>query len=140
MITPDSSVLVAGFVPSHRFHEVALRSLADVLGDGGLIAHTIAEVYSVLSGPAGPYRAEPGAVVAYLDQFLTGQAVLATEPAAYRRAIELLAGAGRAGGAVYDALIALAAADAGATLVSLDRRAERIYDLCEADVRYLDAI
>ena len=46
----------------------------------------------------------------------------------------------RAGGApIFDALIALAARDADATLISLDRRAKPIYELCGADVRFLDA-
>ncbi len=140
MTAPDSSVLIAGFVPSHRFHEAVLPSLAEVVrGGGGLIAHTIAETYSVLSSPAGPYRAEPSAVVAYLEQFLSGGPTIAATSAAYRRALDLLSAAGRSGGAIYDALIALAAVDAGAVLVSLDRRAERVYGLCGAEVRFLDA-
>jgi len=40
---------------------------------------------------------------------------------------------------VYDALIAMTARDAGATLVSLDRRAKPVYEMCGADVRFLDA-
>ncbi len=140
MIAPDSSVLIAGFVPSHRFHEAVLPSLAEVARGGGLIAHTIAETYSVLSAPAGPYRAEPRAVVMYLDQFMSDEPAIATTSAAYRKALDLLAASGRSGGAIYDALIALAALDAGVTLVSLDRRAERVYGLCGAEVRFLDAV
>ena len=140
MIAPDSSVLIAGFVPSHQFHEAVLPALGDVARHGGLIAHTIAETYSVLSSPAGPYRAEPGAVVAYLDQFLSSGPAIATASAAYRKALDLLSVAGRSGGAIYDALIALAALDAGVTLVSLDRRAERVYGLCGAEVQFLDAV
>jgi hypothetical protein len=34
MTAPDSSVLIAGFVPSHRFHEAALPSLAEVATRG----------------------------------------------------------------------------------------------------------
>lgn len=136
-IAPDSSVLIAGFVPSHRFHQVVLPSLAEVAERGGLIAHTIAEAYSVLSAPAGIYRAEPGAVLDYLDQFLGGGPPIPIAPAAYRRALGLLVADGRPGGAVYDALIGLAAREAEVTLASLDRRAQPIYRLCGTNVRLL---
>lgn len=110
-----------------------------VAADGSLIAHTIAETYSVLSGPTGIYRVEPRAVVEYLDQFLGGELPIPVMPQAYRKALDLLASNNRPGGAVYDALIALAAHDAKVTLVSLDRRAAPIYELCGADTRFLDA-
>ncbi|HSS04415.1 MAG TPA: PIN domain-containing protein [Solirubrobacterales bacterium] len=138
MIVPDTSVLVAGFVSSHRFHEVAISALAGVRREGGLIAHTTAETYAVLSGSSGFYRVEPSAAVAYLDQFLAGAGLIQPRPEAYREALDLLAEGQRGGGVIYDALIALAARDAKATLVSLDRRAERTYELCGAEARLLD--
>lgn len=136
MIAPDSSVLVAGFVSSHRFHEVATASLAAVIEGGNLIAHTIAESFSVLTSTSGVYRAEPATVRDYLAQFLDGEAI-PIRPAAHREALDLLVSAGRPGGAVYDALIGLAARDAAATLLSLDARAQPIYELCGADVQIL---
>jgi predicted nucleic acid-binding protein len=139
VIAPDSSVLIAGFVSSHRFHEAALPSLAAVAARGSLIAHTIAETYSVLSTPGGIYRAEPRSVVEYLDQFL-GEAPIPVLPAAHREAIDLLAANGRPGGAVYDALIALAARDAKVTLVSLDGRAAPTYELCGVDAQLLAGV
>jgi predicted nucleic acid-binding protein len=137
MIVPDTSVLVAGFVPDHRFHEVAESALIEVRAEGRLIAHTIAETFSVLSAANGVYRVEPGAVVAYLDQLLDGSSPVQPHPGAYRKALGLLADRGRVGGTIYDALIAFAARDAGATLVSLDRRAERTYELCGIEARQL---
>jgi predicted nucleic acid-binding protein len=136
-IAPDSSVLIAGFVSSHRFHQAVLPVLAEVAERGSLIAHTIAEAYSVLSAPGGVYRAEPRAVLDYLDQFLGGDPPIPVTPGAYRKALDLLVANGRPGGAVYDALIALAARDAKVTLGSLDTRAQPIYELCGADVRIL---
>jgi toxin FitB len=135
MIVPDTSVLVAGFVPGHEFHEAAESALAEVLDEGCLIAHTTAETFSVLSAPAGAYRVEPSAVTAYLSQFLDGAAPIQPRPEAYREALDLLADHGRPGGAIYDALIALAARDAGAELVSLDRRARRTYGICGVESR-----
>ena len=138
MIAPDTSVLVAGFVPGHRFHAAAASALAEVRADGCLIAHTMAEAFAVLSAPSGPYRVEPGAAIVYVDQFLD-RAPIQPRPGAYREALGLLADRDYAGGAVYDALIALAACDAGATLVSLDRRAERTYAACGVEARLLVA-
>jgi predicted nucleic acid-binding protein len=138
VIAPDTSLLVAGFVPSHRFHDAAARALAEVRADGCLVAHTVAETYAVLSGPSGPYRVEAGTAVAYIRQFLD-RAPVQPRPGTYLEALGLLADDGRAGGAVYDALIALAARDAGATLVSLDRRAERTYAACGVEARLLVA-
>lgn len=137
MTSPDSSVLVAGFAPSHEFHEAAVAALVEVRSGGRLIAHTTAETYSVLSAPTGVYRAGADAVRAYLDQFLKGSPPIQPRPATYREALRLLADAGRGGGAIYDALIALAARDAEATLVSLDLRAQRTYELCGVEARLL---
>lgn len=136
-IAPDSSVLIAGFVSSHRFHRAVLPSLAEVAAHGNLIAHTIAEAYSVLSAPGGIYRAEPRAVLDYLDQFLEKGPPIPVPAAAYREALDLLVAGGRPGGAVYDALIGLAARDAEVTLASLDGRAQPVYELCGTDVRLL---
>ena len=137
MIAPDSSVLVAGFVSGHRFHDVALSALSEVRAGGSLIAHTTAETYSVLSAPGGVYRVEPHAIVAYLDQFLDGASPIQPRPGSYWEALSLLAENGRSGGAIYDALIALAARDAGAELVSLDSRAEQTYALCGIEAQLL---
>jgi predicted nucleic acid-binding protein len=136
MIVPDTSVLVAGFVVEHRFHSLAESVVADVRAEGRLVAHTMAETYAVLSAPGGVYRAEPGAIVAYLDQFLEGAPPIQPPPDAHREALELLSGNGRSGAAIYDALIALAARDATATLVSLDRRARPTYELCGVEARF----
>lgn len=136
MNAPDTSVLVAGFLPSHRFHREVLPELGNVLRHGNLIAHTIAETYSVLSAPGGVYRAEPIAVATYLDQFIDDEPI-GMRPASYREAVDLLAGINRAGGVIYDALVGLAARDAGAKLLSLDVRAQPIYKLCGTEIRIL---
>jgi toxin FitB len=137
MTVPDTSVLVAGFVPNHEFHEAAESALAEVRKKGRLIAHTMAETFSVLSAPGGVYRVEPAAVAAYLKQFIDEASPIQPRSAAYREAVDLLAERGRAGGAIYDALIALAARDAKANLVSLDRRARLTYELCGVEARLL---
>jgi len=106
---------------------------------GTLVAHTMAEAYAVLSAPGGAYRADSSVVVEYLDEFLADSGPILPRPGAYREVLGLLSGDGRGGASVFDALIAVTARDAGATLVSLDRRAKPVYELCGADVRFLDA-
>jgi predicted nucleic acid-binding protein len=138
MIAPDTSVLIAGFIPDHPFYGVAEVALTEVCEDGRLIAHTMAETYAVLSGPADVFRVEPDVVVAYLDEFLGDAEPIQPRPDAYREALELLSGEGRGGASIYDALIALTARDAGATLISLDRRAKLVYELCGVEFRFLD--
>lgn len=139
MIAPDSSVLVAGFFPDHPFYDLAGPALATVRDEGRLLAHTAAETYAVLSSPGGVHRADAVAVVTYLKDFLGESEPIVPQPSAYREALDLLSRAGRGGGPIYDALIALTARDANATLLSLDRRAKPVYELCGADVRFLDA-
>lgn len=137
MIAPDTSVLIAGFLPDHPFCGVAEVALTEVREDGRLLAHTMAETYAVLSGSAEGFRVEPGVVVAYLDEFLADAAPIQPRPNAHREALELLSDKGRRGASVYDALIALTARDAGAVLISLDRRARPIYELCGVEARFL---
>ncbi|HET6999547.1 MAG TPA: PIN domain-containing protein [Solirubrobacterales bacterium] len=137
MITPDTSVLIAGFDPLHPFHAEAVPVLVDVRASGRLVAHTMAETYAVLSSPGGTFRFEPEPVVTYLGQFLERSDPIQPRPGSYREALELLGARNRAGGAVYDALIALAARDADVALVSLDRRAEQTYGICGVQARIL---
>lgn len=124
MIAPDSSVLVAGSETGHVHHEQAADRLARVIEEGSLIAHTLAETYSTLTGPA--YAQAPRNVHAYLDQF-GHRPIVWIHPKRYPVALEELSSAGLAGGAIYDGLIALAARESDLTLLSLDGRAESTY-------------
>ena len=135
MIVPDTSVLVSGFTAAHPFYAVAEPALIEIREKGGLAAHTMAEAYSVLSAPGGVYRAEPELVLEYLKELLGDSPPIQPRAASYIEALEDLARDGRGGAPVFDALIALAARDADATLISLDRRAKPIYELCGVDVQ-----
>lgn len=135
MTAPDTSVLVAGFDSSHPFHEQAQEALGEVRRRGRLIAHTIAETFAVLTA-AGPYGLPGATVLAYLDRFLDREPI-GLRPTAYIRALTDFADVDLVGGAVYDALIAVAARNEGATLVSLDRRAASTYGRCRAPFELL---
>ncbi len=125
MNTPDSSVLVAAAESHHEFHEAAGQALAEVLGDGAVVAHALAETYSTLTGPG--FGRSVDQVGAYLDQVAHLPVVwlLGEE---YRGALAELAEQRVAGASIYDGLIALAARNADLALLSFDRRARRIYE------------
>lgn len=139
MIVPDSSVLVAGFAPDHPSHDTALTELARAGDDLRLVTHTMAETFSVLSSPRGVFRADSEPVVTYLDTLLARSTPVTMRPDTYREALAVLVREERGGALVYDALIAITARNAGATLISLDRRAKPTYELCGVDARFLDA-
>jgi predicted nucleic acid-binding protein len=124
---PDSSVLIAGFLPGHEFHAAAATSLIKVARAGRLLGHAMAETYAVLTAPGAPHRAPAATVTQYLSQF-TAHEPFWLSGGQYADALAELERVGIEGGATYDALIGIAARTAGARLVSLDRRAAKTYD------------
>jgi len=109
-----------------------------VLDEGAALpAHAMLETYSVLTGFPPPHRAPPGLVHEWLDDRF--ETILPAPPPEYQRqAVGQLAVAGRTGGTVYDALVALTARMANAVLVTADIRAGAVYDLIGVEVRMLD--
>ena len=90
-----------------------------------LTAHSRVETYSVLTRLPGDARVAPADAVRLINDNM-GPAVAVPEASA----IVLhrwLAGRGVAGGAVYDALVGIAAAEAALTLATRDARAAATY-------------
>lgn len=133
MIALDSSVVVAGFGAWHEQHELARSTLAD---GPSLAAHTALEVYSVLTRLPEPFRAESGIVAEFLRRTFPNERLVLAR-AQQQQLPGRLADLGVAGGAVYDALIALTALEAEADLLTLDRRALATYERCAASARLL---
>jgi len=129
-------VAIAGFGDWHRLNETARA----VLDEGAALpAHAMLETYSVLTGFPPPHRAPPGLVHEWLDdRFHT--ILPPPTPQDQSEAVGRLATAGRTGGAVHDAIVALTAKVAGAVLVSADRRAAAVYDLIGVQVRMLSGV
>lgn len=130
MIVADSSVAVAAALPWHESHEAALAALPQ--RPTRLIAHVGLEAYSVLTRLPPPHR------VAALDahEYLVAtfeRPALTLSPEGYGHLLDVAAHARIGGGAVYDALVALTAREAGATLLTLDRRALATYRLLTVD-------
>ena len=117
----DTAVLVAAIVEAHPAHERALPWLArsrsgDV--EALVCAHSAAETFAVLSTlPLSP-RIGPGLARQLVQKnVLTGSRVVTLATRDYEAVIDDLGDLGVAGGAVYDALIARAAAKAHADLL-----------------------
>jgi predicted nucleic acid-binding protein len=120
----DTSVVVAAFASWHEQHDAARRVLdADVR----LVDHCALETYSVLTRLPPPHRSPAAVVTAFLRARFT-QPYLRLDAARYRSFVLDLAARAIQGGAAYDALVAATAAAAGATLVTCDRRAAKVYD------------
>jgi predicted nucleic acid-binding protein len=131
MITVDSSVLIPALRQSHPAHEVARAALRQPRLR--LLAHVTAETFAQLTRTRP--RVHPAVVVEALRALdkkpvaLSGDQYLAT--------LQSCADGALVGGAVYDALIAVAARESGLRLLSLDQRAVRTYATMGVDHRLL---
>lgn len=132
-MTPDTSVLVPALSTWHRQHEIARRA---VRGLTALVAHAELEAYSVLTRMPAPNDIDAATAALALQRAFPGpRHVLAA--GTRRRVVRQLAAHGITGGAVYDALIALTAAEHDLPLLTLDRRAVGVYERLGVDYRLL---
>jgi len=113
LVALDTSVAVPLLVQTHRNHSDVARWRDQ--REVALAGHALAETYSVLTRLPGDLRLSPADAARLLAR-------LAKLPAT-------LAGLGIAGGAVYDALVALAAAEHGVSLATRDARAVATYEM-----------
>ncbi|MGI9062394.1 MAG: PIN domain-containing protein [Pseudonocardiaceae bacterium] len=124
MIACDTSVLVAGFARWHAEHALAAAALHRV---DALVDHVAVETFSVLMRLPPPRRVAPQLVTEFLEHHFPAPIKRLPSPGS-SRVLDVARLAGVVGGAVYDLMVGLAAADAGATLLSLDRRAVPTYE------------
>lgn len=119
----DTSAAIPLVVRSHIAHAVVTEALGRRVPC--LTGHTAVEAYSVLTRLPGDSRLLPDDAVRLLaDRFEATFLV----PAATAKALPAtLARAGVSGGAVYDAVVALAARAASVPLLTRDRRAAATY-------------
>ena len=105
----DTSVLVAAIVESHPAHERALPRLQRVgaATDSGVVAaHTIAELYAILTRLPIQPRIPPAIAQQMIDRnVLDICEIVALSAADYASVLTHLAAAGIIGGTTYDALI-----------------------------------
>ena len=126
----DTSVAIPLLVRTHRSHAEVVewwggREIA-------LSGHALAETYSVLTRLPGDLRLAPADAARLISERFTDPLLLGRRTS--RRLPTVCSELGIAGGAVYDALVALAAVEHGATLATRDNRARATYEIVGADV------
>lgn len=115
---------------THAHHATVLR-----WSDGrepALAGHAVAETYSVLTRLPGDLRLAPLDAARIMAAAFAVPLMLSV--ASSRRLPERLGELEIAGGAVYDAMVALAAAEHGAALATRDARARETYERVGATV------
>jgi predicted nucleic acid-binding protein len=120
----DTSVAVPLLVQTHRAHATVVRWWAH--REITLSGHALAETYSVLTRLPGDLRLVPADAARLLNERFAPPLLLAAETA--RQIPDVLSELGVAGGAVYDALVALAALEHQAALATRDGRAKDTYE------------
>ncbi|TRW45982.1 type II toxin-antitoxin system VapC family toxin [Georgenia yuyongxinii] len=126
----DTSVAIPLLVQAHSAHQLVTRWWDG--RDVALSGHALAETYSVLTRLPGDLRVSPADAARLLRERF-GPPLL-PRPGTAARLPDVLSRADVAGGAVYDALVALAAAENGATLATRDGRAKGTYEVVGARV------
>lgn len=124
LLALDTSVAIPLLVVTHAAHRDVVRWW------GGrevvLSGHAVAETYSVLTRLPGDIRLTPEDAATLMAARFGPPLTLTGKTAA--NVPGLLADLGIAGGAVYDALVALPAAARGASLATRDARARSTYE------------
>jgi predicted nucleic acid-binding protein len=105
----DTSVLVAAMVEAHPMHAVAwpcLKRTKDGLDSGFVAAHSVAELYAVLSTLPVRTRITPSVAQQLIKHdVLDILQVIPLSAEDYALVVEQLSERGLSGGAAYDALI-----------------------------------
>jgi toxin FitB len=119
--------------PSHGGHATTYAAL--VGRPKGLAGHAAFETFSVLTRLAPPDRLTPHAARRLIEVNFPHTRYLSSEGSA--ALVAQLSASGISGGAVYDALVAAAAAEHGLLLVSRDARAAGTYRAMGVDLELL---
>jgi toxin FitB len=123
-IAVDTSVAIPLLVRSHHDHAAVVRWWGGQ--DITLSGHALVETYSVLTRLPGDARLAPADAARLLMARFPSPLVLGSSRA--RKLPATLSRLGIAGGAVYDAIVALAAKEHGAALATRDARARGTYE------------
>jgi predicted nucleic acid-binding protein len=113
----DTSVLVSAVVKQHVFHErsfAVLDRIHNEKDEGIVSAHSLAEMYAVLTKLPVPYRHTPEqALLSIEENVLKHFKTVGLAGSEYAALLREAAGSGIQGGTVYDALLLKSATKAG---------------------------
>ncbi|MGL5857091.1 MAG: type II toxin-antitoxin system VapC family toxin [Angustibacter sp.] len=124
LLALDTSVAVPLVLESHSAHRAVSRWWGG--REVALSGHAAAETYAVLTRLPGDARFAPADAARLLASRFASSLPLSARTTG--RLMSLLGELGIAGGAVYDAMVALAAKDHRAVLVTRDMRARATYE------------
>jgi predicted nucleic acid-binding protein len=123
-IAVHTSVAIPLVVRPHHHHAAVTRWWNGQ--EVALTGHSLAETYSVLTRLPGDARLAPADAARLLNARFSAPLLLSGRLA--RKLPDTLSRLGIAGGAVYDALVALAAQEHEVSLATRDARAQGTYD------------
>ena len=102
----DTSVLVSTFYGDHQHHEPSKDLfLRFDKREVCCASHSLAEVYSTLTGMPGPHRVSGDEALLFLGNIRDRLTIVAMNNNDYFKVLETCAVRGIAGGAVYDAIL-----------------------------------
>ena len=114
----DTSVLVATFYADQEHHEPSIELFLQCeKPEFCCAAHSLAEVYSTLTGRPGKGRASADEAMLFLANIRERLSIVTLSSVEYFKAIEISAAEGVMGGGIYDALLAHCALKAGAETI-----------------------
>lgn len=129
----DTSAAVALCVSDHVGHRAVVEAIGD--REAGLAGHAWFETFSVLTRLPPPQRRRADEVITMLTTNFP--ASVFPDAVVQREFVEELPRLQIAGGAIYDALVVLAARSAALPLLSSDRRAGATYAQFAVEVEFV---
>jgi predicted nucleic acid-binding protein len=114
----DTSVLIAAFYADHEHHSPSIEIfLRFGKNDACCAAHSLAEVYAVLTSMPPPRRITGEQALLFLGDVRTNLSLIALNAREYVRTVDAAGSAGLTGGMVYDAILGFCALKAGAKVI-----------------------
>jgi predicted nucleic acid-binding protein len=111
----DTSVLIATFYAHHQFHQQSIDLfLRFKKSEASCGAHSLAEIYSSLTGRTGRERVSADEALLFIGDVRERLTIVSLNDQEYFKALEDSAAIGIVGGAIYDALLAYSALKAKA--------------------------
>jgi len=114
----DTSVLVATFYAHHQFHQPSIDLFLRFRKNEACCgAHSLAEIYSSVTGRTGRERVSGDEAMLFLGDVRERRTIVSLDDKEYFKALEASSALGIAGGAIYDALLAHCAIKAKAQAI-----------------------
>jgi predicted nucleic acid-binding protein len=114
----DTSVLIATFYAHHQFHKPSIDLfLRFKKNEACCGAHSLAEIYSSVTGRTGRERVSGDEAMLFLGDVRERLTIVSLDDQEYFKALKASSGLGIAGGAIYDALLGYCAIKAKAQAI-----------------------